>query len=298
MASPRLSFEPYHSAGSGTPMVLLHGFTDTWRCWTRLLPALEEHHAVFAPTLPGHAGGEPFALGTSMTIAAMVDRIERQLDARGIERAHLVGSSLGGWLSLELATRGRALSVVGLCPAGGREPDAREVRGMLRYFRRNDIMLRHAGPLVRQVAARPRARRLALRDVMAHPSGVTAGEAFTLFEGSAECAIVQDALRLTASGQMFGELGEIDVPVRIAYGTRDRIVRWPSCYVRMRRLLPAAEYVALPGLGHLPMWEDPELVERIILQVSDPDTSAPPSADDAVSLPGSERPTLAGSASA
>ena len=186
-----------------------------------------------------------------------------------------MGSSLGGWLSLELAARGRARSVVGVCPAGGWENDAPELRAIMRYFRRNQLMLRRAQPLLRTVAARPRSRRLALRDVIADPSGVTAGEALQMFEGAAECAIVQDALRLTASGQMFGDLGEIDAPVRILYGTRDRIVRWPNCYMRMRRLLPQAEFVALPGLGHLPMWEDPELVTRLILEVSDPPASAP-----------------------
>ena len=286
-----MTFEPFFAGGTGEPMVLLHGFTDTWRTWARVLPALEAHHAVFAPTLPGHAGGPPLEPG-SMTIPAMVDIIERQLDGRGIERAHLVGSSLGGWLSLELAVRGRALSVVGVCPAGGWEDGSRELRSMLRYFRRNDIMLRHARPLLRTVAARPRARRLALRDVIPDPSGVTATEALQLFEGAAECAIVEEALRLTATNQMFGELGQIDVPVRIAYGTRDRIVRWPNCYVRMRRMVPTAEYVALEGLGHLPMWEDPELVTRVILEVSDPGTSTPPSRHKAAPLPGGEREAL------
>lgn len=269
-----MTFDPFYKGGTGAPMVLLHGFTDTWRAWTRVLPTLEAHHAVFAPTLPGHAGGEAFQMSVSMTLPAIVDRLERQLDDHGIERAHLVGSSLGGWLSLELAARGRALSVVGVCPAGGWEDQAPELRSIIRYFRRNELMLRRARPLLRTVAARPRARRLALRDVIADPSAITAGEALAMFEGAAECAVVRDALELTASGQMFGELGEIDVPVRIAYGTRDRIVKWPNCYVRMRRLVPKAEFVALQGLGHLPMWEAPDLLAELILQVSDPSTPA------------------------
>lgn len=274
-----MPFEPFYCGGAGEPMVLLHGFTDTWRTWTRVLPGLEARHAVFAPTLPGHAGGESFALGVSMTLPALVDKLERQLDEHGIERAHLVGSSLGGWVSLELAARGRALSVVGVCPAGGWEDTAPEVRSMSRYFRRNEIMLRRGRPLLRTVAARPRARRMALREVLADPSSVTAAEALQIFEGAAECAVVREGLELTAKGQLFGELGEIDVRVRIAYGTRDRIVRWPNCYVRMRRILPQAEFVALDGLGHLPMWEAPDLLTELILEVSDPATSAPPAAE-------------------
>lgn len=265
----------FHRGGTGEPMVLLHGFTDTWHAWTPLLPALEAHHDVFAPTLPGHHGGEPFPEGGRMTLATTLDMIERQLDAEGIERAHVVGSSLGGWLALELAARGRALSVVGVCPAGGWEPHSREERAILRYFRLNDRLLRAGRPLLKTVARRPRLRRLALRELIADPSRVSATAAWAMIEGAAECAIVQDALALSETGEMFGELGQIDCPVRIAYGTRDRIVRWPACYVRMQRILPQAEYVALEGLGHLPMWDDPELVARVILEVTAPDGVVP-----------------------
>ena len=115
-------------------MLLLHGFTDTWRAWTPLLAALEARHAVFAPTLPGHHGGTPFEEGVPITIPASIDVLERQLDKEGIERAHVVGNSFGGWAALELAVRGRALSVVALCPGGGWEPAAasRRDRPLLR----------------------------------------------------------------------------------------------------------------------------------------------------------------------
>jgi pimeloyl-ACP methyl ester carboxylesterase len=81
--------------------------------------------------------------------------------------------------------------------------------------------------------------------------------------------VVGDVLRLARDGAgFFGDLGPIACPVRIVYGTRDRIIRWPGHYVRLQRMLPDAEFVALPGLGHLPMWEDPGLVARTILEVS------------------------------
>jgi pimeloyl-ACP methyl ester carboxylesterase len=50
-------FTPQHRGGSGPPLVCLHGFTDTWRTWELVLPELERHHDVLAPTLLGHAGG-------------------------------------------------------------------------------------------------------------------------------------------------------------------------------------------------------------------------------------------------
>jgi pimeloyl-ACP methyl ester carboxylesterase len=267
--------EPFHRGGSGEPMVLLHGFTDTWRAWTPVLPMLERHHSVFAPTLPGHYGGEPFPTGTRLSIPSTVDMLERQLDAQGIERAHVAGSSLGGWIGFELAARGRALSVVGICPAGCWEYGPAP-RSLLLYFRRNEVLLR-AGRLLgllETVAQRPRSRALSLRELVARPQGVNASAAYAMFVGSLGCTVLNDALRLAASGDMFGELPQMDSPVRIAYGTRDRLLRWPKHYTMIHRQLPDADYVALEGLGHLAMWDDPELVASTILDVTAPDRVA------------------------
>ena len=110
-------FTPWHRGGYGPPLVCLHGFTGTWRMWELVLPALERHHDVLAPTLPGHAGGPPLPEGLSDD--TLPDALEAAMDKAGFERAHLVGNSLGGFLALQLAARGRASSVVALAPAGG-----------------------------------------------------------------------------------------------------------------------------------------------------------------------------------
>ena len=90
-------------------MVCLHGFTDTWRTWELVLPALEREHDVLAPTLTGHAGGPPIA--GEVTDAMLADGVERAMDEAGFDTAHIVGNSLGGFVSLQLAARGRATSV-------------------------------------------------------------------------------------------------------------------------------------------------------------------------------------------
>jgi pimeloyl-ACP methyl ester carboxylesterase len=110
-------FTPSHRGGSGSPLVCLHGFTDTWRTWELVLPALERHHEVLAPTLLGHAGGPP--LEGEVSDALIADAIECAMDDAGFETAHIVGNSLGGYVALQLATRGRAASVVAFAPAGG-----------------------------------------------------------------------------------------------------------------------------------------------------------------------------------
>lgn len=265
--------EPFHAGGSGTPMVLLHGFTDTWRTWNPVLAALEAHHRVFAPALPGHYGGPPVPAGGPAMITASLDLLERQLDEQGIGQAHLVGNSLGGWAALELAVRGRALSVVALCPAGGWEIGSAEDHRILRYFRSAQRRLRASAPMLPRIARTPALRRVAFRDLMARPGNVTAEAAMAFFTGAANCTVFADAVAQAAAGNAFDELGPIEVPVRILYGTRDRLIRWPACYQRMQRMVPQAEFVPLPGLGHMPMWDDPEVVVRRILEVSAPANS-------------------------
>ncbi len=75
--------------------------------WDPVLPYLRDHD-VRVPVLPGHAGGPPYTGDVAAWLDDLVD-----------EPVHVVGNSLGGWLALALAERGKALSVVALAPAGG-----------------------------------------------------------------------------------------------------------------------------------------------------------------------------------
>jgi pimeloyl-ACP methyl ester carboxylesterase len=261
--------QPLHRGGSGTPLLLLHGFTDTWRAWRPVLPALEEHHDVLAPTLPGHHGGDAFPSEEVMTVAGTADIIERALDAAGFTTAHVVGNSFGGWLALELASRGRARSVTALCPAGGWEPDSPQADHVYGYFRRTHASLKLATPrTMRLIATRPRLRAQALRELVRHPERVPPRSAYDMLEGARGCSVVVEGIALARREGAFGELPPIDCPVRIAYGERDWLIPWPQAYPRLRRLLPRAEFVGLPDCGHLPMWDDPPLVTSAILELT------------------------------
>jgi pimeloyl-ACP methyl ester carboxylesterase len=247
-------------------LVLLHGFTNDWQSWRPVLAALAEGFSVFAPTLPGHFGAEPWPVETPLSIAAMTDALERQLDQEGIERAHLVGNSLGGWLSLELAVRGRALSVTGLCPAGGWEFGSKEERATYLFFWRSS---RIAVPLSRRffraLAARPRLRTLAMREVVSKPQRMDAALALSTMEAAAGCGIAAKLLALSKQGELFGdELDGIECPVTIATSAGDRLFSGADYFCKFRRLLLDAEWVDLDGLGHLPMSDDPERVVEVI----------------------------------
>lgn len=263
-----MTLTPSHKGGEGEPLVLLHGFSATWQTWTPVLPALEEHHTVFAPTVLGHHGGQPFATGEPASILAVVDHIEQLMDAEGIDRAHFAGNSMGGWLSLEMAARGRALSAVCLCPAGGWEKGSPEGRAVVRFFRRNEIVLRLSEPWLETIARRPRLRWLFFRDVVAHPSRMGAALALASLEGAAGCMVDSDEVAGLAEQAGDRELGPIECPVRIGLGTRDRLFHRPGHFAKLRRLLPKAEWIELEGAGHVPMSDDPALVAKAILEVT------------------------------
>ena len=104
--------------GSGEPLVLFHGILCSERVWRNVVPLLAEDFDVVALNALGHRGGPAAGDSRPATIEALTDAAERQLDELGIEQAHLAGNSLGGWMALELARRGRARSVCALSPAG------------------------------------------------------------------------------------------------------------------------------------------------------------------------------------
>lgn len=125
-----------YRAGRGEPVVLLHGFTGTWHHWRPVLGELASRYDVIAPTLAGHAGGPPLVIEDHATIAFAADHLEQHLDELGVGTAHFVGNSMGGALSLELAKRGRARSVVALSPGGLWEVGSPEPQRIARFFAR------------------------------------------------------------------------------------------------------------------------------------------------------------------
>lgn len=250
------------------PLVLIHGFSGTPVMWEPVAGRLAEHHELLIPTLAGHAGGVPLGDGVVCSVAAMADALEADMDAAGFDTAHVCGNSLGGWLALELAVRGRARSVVGIAPAGGWVAGSAEERRLGRYFRRVHRLLRLTGSRAESLSRRPGLRKLAMRDACAHGERLTPRQAATVIRSAAECPIFSE---LTAAIERDGppEAFEgIECSVRIAWGTKDRILPHGRYSQRLRALLPAADYIELEGLGHVPMVDDPALVAQTILEVT------------------------------
>jgi pimeloyl-ACP methyl ester carboxylesterase len=256
-----------YRAGEGEPLVLIHGFTATWRCWLPVLAELVPRFEVIAPTLHGHDGGTALpARDTPHSIAQAADYLERHLDEIGVGTAHLVGNSLGGAMALELAKRGRARSVVGISPAGGLRPgDGAAAEQIIKVFSRMQKTTKASLKMLPRVMARPALRRIALRDVMTRGHQVPAAEAIMLARSSVRCDIVEDVYTVLRNGDAaVHDLDRIDVPVLITWGDKDRILPLPVHAPRLRAEIPGVEFRVMPGIGHTPMWDDPALIASAI----------------------------------
>ncbi|MGE5407996.1 MAG: alpha/beta fold hydrolase [Syntrophothermus sp.] len=261
---PVQSFTPAHRGGHGAPpIVCLHGFTDTWRTWELVLPALEARHEVLAPTLPAHAGGPPLTAAPSTTILA--DAVEAAMDEAGFETAQLVGNSLGGYIALQLAERGRATSVVAFAPAGGwprGDASLREVLdGFAGVYRQLLPIAAHAGAIV----GTPEGRRMATALITTNYEHIPAELIAHQIVGVTRCDVLP-LLEYAGGADFELDPGRIRCPVRIVWGTADQILPWPRYASRFREeWLPNADYVELDGVGHCPQLDVPTEAAQLIL---------------------------------
>lgn len=245
-------------------MVLLHGITCSERVWRRVVPLLADAYDVIALTALGHRGG-PQAGGAVTTISDVVADIERQLDELGLDRPHLAGNSLGGWVALELARRGRGRTVCALSPAGCWEANAADqghADARLRRVVRLTELTRAALPL----AARLRVvRRLAMRDNAVHGDRLSRGEFIDMADDLLGCDARDDLL---GTSEQLAPMDPLPCPVVLAWSGSDRIFPPEVNGVRARALFPQADWRVLPGIGHLSMIDDPALVARTIRETA------------------------------
>ncbi|MFI6095696.1 alpha/beta fold hydrolase [Lentzea sp. NPDC051213] len=250
-----------YRAGEGAPLLLLHGATGTWQHWNPVLPGLSERYEVIAPTLAGHYGGPPLPGGVR-TLADIADALERQLDELGIGAVDIAGNSLGGALGIVLATRGRARSVVALSPACGWDPGDPLSEHVARFFEKTVQRARLALPLAPLAFRAAATRRNALRHIARHGERTTPAEAVHILRAAARFTHLSDLTRAlrTSEDALPQHLDKITVPVLLAWAERDWVLPHASAATRYRREVPGAEFRLLPGTGHVPMWDAPELV--------------------------------------
>jgi pimeloyl-ACP methyl ester carboxylesterase len=244
--------------------VCLHGFMDTWRIWQLVLPSLERRHDVLALTLAGHAGGPPF--DGEVSGDAVIDAIERAMDEAGFASAHIVGNSLGGWLAIQLAARGRADSVVAFAPAGGWAPGDDAYKELFSLQLKIQEQVRAAAPHAEAILSTLEGRRRATQFTTTNfehiPTELLAHQMLGIAGCGAAPALIESALR---EGWSL-DASKIACPGRIVWGTDDKLLPWPSAAARFRTdWLPHADWVELEGVGHCPQLDVPIEAAQLVL---------------------------------
>ncbi len=256
----------HYRAGSGPPLVLLHGIWEGWHSWSPVLDRLSAERDVLALTLPDHLGSPPLPAGTTPSIEAWVDAVEAELDAAGFERPDIVGNSLGGWMALELAKRGRARTVVGVAPAGMFTRD--EWQAFVKQSRSAHRMVRMVRPLALRLVRTDRGKRILMADNCVDPTRIPAVEAQRLLSGFAFCDVPGQLAAFTGpdgSVARIEGLERVSCPVLILHPSGDGIFSREHAE-RFLPELPNAELRELPDCGHTAMFDHPDLVATEILQ--------------------------------
>jgi pimeloyl-ACP methyl ester carboxylesterase len=254
----------HHRVGSGPALVLIHGIGSRWQVWEPVLRRLASERDVIALDLPGFGASPMPAPGTPPGIASLTRLVGEFLDGLGVQQPHVAGNSLGGLISLELAKQGRVRSATGLSPAGFyNDREAAYARLSLKMTVRTSRLL---APRADRLCASPLIRTLTFSQVVAKPRMLGAADAAASVRALAEAPWFDDTLPAIAEDRFAG--GEaIQVPVTIGWGAKDRLLL-PRQGRRAVRMIPGARLVTLTGCGHVPTYDDPEQVARVLLDGS------------------------------
>jgi len=208
-------------------------------------------HGCIAVDMPGFGESAELPPDVRATPAAIAEALVETLDALELGSAHVTGISLGGWVALELGKTGRARSVTAICAAGLWRRPLGPRRNSARHAARALL------PLLPLVVRSRRVRTAAFSSVMVHPERIAPGEALSRIRAYAD-APGFDRANDEMRSAVFTGIEEISVPVTLAWGEYDRLVRPP------RQPPTVARTVVLRGCGHVPTWDDPAQVVELI----------------------------------
>ena len=264
----------YDRTGRGPALVLLHPLGADRHVWQPVVDRLRDERELITIDLPGF-GQSPPLRGGEPHPRALAAAVAEQLATLGIDRPHVAGNSLGGWVALELGLAGQARSVTGIASAG-LWPEPLVPRAAIAHRAARALL-----PLLGPAAATGPGRALLLRGSVARPRRVPRREAAHLVRAYALApgfTAVNDAMR---AGRFDG-LERIRCPVTLVWPDHDRIVDRP------RWVPERIANVVLADSGHVPMWDAPEPLARILIQASGgrseggapPDYRAPELASD------------------
>jgi pimeloyl-ACP methyl ester carboxylesterase len=260
--------------GAGPPLVLVHALGSSRAAWDPVVGRLAEQFDVIAVDLPGCGESAPLPPGDEPHPARLAAAVAELLDELAIERPHLAGNSLGGWVALELAQLRPVASLALLAPAGlwrGGTP-----LYCLASLRITRWASRHAPGVLSRLVAYRLGRILVLGQTHGRPTRLTPDQARAAIRtlGTApgfDAALAATVHRHYTAGPALG------APVTVAFGSRD-LVLLPGQSRHLERLPAGTRATVLPGCGHLPMSDSPTAVAAVIEAsvASAAETTTPP----------------------
>jgi pimeloyl-ACP methyl ester carboxylesterase len=251
----------YLEAGEGPPVILLHGLGATNASFLPTLWDLAQDHRVLAPDLPGFGDTDkPIRRYDSPFFARWARAF---LDQTGVQRADVVGNSMGGRVAIELGLEApeRVDRLVLLAPSPAfirRRQFVRIVRLLRPELAVVRLPMRHRSVVwgIKRLFSRP--------ERLPDPWYLAAADEFLRVFARARARIAFfSAARQIYLEEPFGDVGfwqrlpSLRVPSLFVWGERDRLV--PSKFARhVERALPAATSVILEDCGHVPQYELPD----------------------------------------
>jgi pimeloyl-ACP methyl ester carboxylesterase len=249
--------------GRGAPLVLLHALGADSRSWEPIVPALARNFTVITVDLPGFGASPPLASSEESSPAALADAIAGALDEAKIREPHVVGSSIGGWVALELAQIRPVATLTLLSPAG-MWPDGSPWYCLV-SLRVTRWLTQHLPRLLEQVARFRVGRLLLLGQTHGHPMRTSREYACAAIEAMGTCPGLVATLGTTRRRRYRASTEARDrmPPTTVAFGTRDLLLLRRS-WRRTDQLPTHTNVRKLEGCGHVPMLDDPTAVVDLI----------------------------------
>jgi len=248
------------------PLVFVHGLSGSWPNWLEQLPVFAATRRVLTLDLPGF-GHSPMP-SRPITVAGYARLLDRLLGQLGVDAAAVVGNSMGGFISAELAISfpQRVERLVLVSAAGISTTANPTVTRALPALRRTETVLAATGAWVAAhsdaAARRPRLRRALLDLVVAHPGRLPAPLAAEQVRGAGKPGFMQ-ALQSILDYDFRERLPEIACPTLVVWGERDRLVPLRDADVFVE-LIPNARKVIFEDTGHMAMLERPAAFNALL----------------------------------
>ena len=247
------------------PLVLLHGGAAAGRTWRDIIPLVAEHHRVYAPTALGHRGG-PAVARRPVSANDLVDWAESYLDEQGLQRPHIAGHSMGGFMAIELARRGRASSVCAIAPGGFWASGDGLRAASLSKVQQDVGVARLVRPIAPLILKSPMVRRFWFKTGTSHGDRISAERGVEILDDFLGCSVIGEIF--ATDDEQIAPLDPLPCPVTVAWAENDEIIP-VDCYAPIaRERLPQATFVVLPDVAHDPTMDAPELISRTILEAT------------------------------